>query len=331
MYMILGEKIIHLRKQREWSQEELASQLGISRQSVSKWESGASIPDLDKIISMSCLFGVSTDYLLKEEIEEEAPPVVREKEEADSRRSVSLEEATAFLDLTRKTAAKIAFGVSCCILSPVFLILLGGLSEYGMGNRISEDMAGSLGTTVLLLLVAVGVAILVSNGMRMEKYRYMEKEPFTLLYGVAGIVEKRKEEFAATYRKCITVGVTLCIVGITPLLLFGTRDERIATIGCVPALLCFVTVGVFLFVWAGTINGSFDKVLQIGDHTQEKKEVNQRTSFFAGSYWCIILAIYIGISLYMDNWHKSWIIWPVAGILFAAFYKILSASFVRKR
>ena len=59
--MILGEKIIQLRKQREWSQEELASQLGISRQSVSKWESGASIPDLDKIIKMSSLFGVTTD------------------------------------------------------------------------------------------------------------------------------------------------------------------------------------------------------------------------------------------------------------------------------
>ena len=59
--MILGEKIIQMRKQKEWSQEELASQLGISRQSVSKWESGASIPELDKIVSMSRLFGVSTD------------------------------------------------------------------------------------------------------------------------------------------------------------------------------------------------------------------------------------------------------------------------------
>ena len=58
--MILGEKIIQMRKQKEWSQEELASQLGISRQSVSKWESGASIPELDKIVSMSRLFGVST-------------------------------------------------------------------------------------------------------------------------------------------------------------------------------------------------------------------------------------------------------------------------------
>ncbi|MCI8324726.1 MAG: hypothetical protein HFI54_13990 [Lachnospiraceae bacterium] len=84
-------------------------------------------------------------------------------------------------------------------------------------------------------------------------------------------------------------------------------------------------------MWAGSINESFDKTLQIGDHTPEKKEVGRRTSFFAGAYWCIIAAVYIGVSLYMDNWHRSWIIWPVAGILFAAFYKILGAVMGRKR
>ena len=63
--MILAEKIALLRKQCGWSQEGLAEQLGVSRQSVSKWELGSSIPDLDKIIRMSELFGVTTDYLLK--------------------------------------------------------------------------------------------------------------------------------------------------------------------------------------------------------------------------------------------------------------------------
>ena len=62
--MILAEKIIMLRKKKGWSQEELAMRLGVSRQSVSKWESTASIPDLDKIITLSEVFGVSTDYLL---------------------------------------------------------------------------------------------------------------------------------------------------------------------------------------------------------------------------------------------------------------------------
>jgi transcriptional regulator, XRE family len=59
-----------LRKRNGWSQEELAQQLGVSRQSVSKWESMASMPDIQKIMAMSELFGVSTDYLLKDELEE---------------------------------------------------------------------------------------------------------------------------------------------------------------------------------------------------------------------------------------------------------------------
>ena len=67
--MILAEKIMQLRKKNGWSQEELAEQMKVSRQSVSKWESGASVPDLDKILKMSEIFGVSTDTLLKEEME----------------------------------------------------------------------------------------------------------------------------------------------------------------------------------------------------------------------------------------------------------------------
>ena len=66
---MLAEKIMSLRKQKGWSQEQLAEQLGVSRQAVSKWESGISIPDLDKVVNMSTLFGVCTDYLLKEDFE----------------------------------------------------------------------------------------------------------------------------------------------------------------------------------------------------------------------------------------------------------------------
>ncbi len=68
--MILAEKIMELRKKNGWSQEELAEQVHVSRQSVSKWESGASIPDLSKILLLSEAFGVSTDYLLRDDIEE---------------------------------------------------------------------------------------------------------------------------------------------------------------------------------------------------------------------------------------------------------------------
>ncbi|MCK5731850.1 MAG: helix-turn-helix transcriptional regulator [Tenericutes bacterium] len=60
------EKLRNLRKQKNMSQEELANQLDISRQSVSKWESGLSMPDLENVIKLSELFEVSLDYLLKD-------------------------------------------------------------------------------------------------------------------------------------------------------------------------------------------------------------------------------------------------------------------------
>lgn len=64
--MTLGEKIYQLRTEQGLSQEALGEKLGISRQSVSKWETDQSIPELDKIVAVSEIFGVSTDYLLKE-------------------------------------------------------------------------------------------------------------------------------------------------------------------------------------------------------------------------------------------------------------------------
>ena len=69
--MILADKIAKLRKKNGWSQEELAEKMNVSRQAVSKWESAQTIPDLGKILQLGNLFGVTTDYLLKDEIEDE--------------------------------------------------------------------------------------------------------------------------------------------------------------------------------------------------------------------------------------------------------------------
>ena len=67
--MGFGEKLIKLRKQKGMSQEQLGMQLGITRQSVSKWESGSTLPELSKLIAISEIFGVSVDYLVKDEME----------------------------------------------------------------------------------------------------------------------------------------------------------------------------------------------------------------------------------------------------------------------
>ena len=65
--MTLGENIVRLRTQKNWSQGDLADALDISRQSVSKWETDASIPELDKLLKLSELFGVTLDELVRGE------------------------------------------------------------------------------------------------------------------------------------------------------------------------------------------------------------------------------------------------------------------------
>ena len=105
--MIFADKLILLRKKAGWSQEELAEQMDITRQSVSKWEGAQSVPDLEKMIRLSELFGVSTDYLLKDEIEEAEQ--LNSSNDIPTLRRVSMEEANAFLSIKSNTAKTIAY------------------------------------------------------------------------------------------------------------------------------------------------------------------------------------------------------------------------------
>lgn len=325
--MILADKIILLRKKNGWSQEQLAEQLAISRQSVSKWESGTSIPDLDKIIKLSSLFGVSTDYLLKDEVEE-IEYVDGTEEEAcsgqDMIKNVSLEEANEFMELSERLAKHFALAVFACIISPVCLILLGGLSEYG-NLGITEDLAGGIGTSVLLVLIVLAVGSFIWNGMKISKYEYLEKEIISLQYGVKGIVEKKKEDFAPKYRLCVMMGVIVCILAVLPLILAGGFGLGDFIYVCLTGVLLFlVACGVFLLVWSGCIQESYEKLLQEGEYSREKKKIKKRTAFFTGIYWCIVTAVFLAVILPEHSWEKGWVIWPIAGVLYAALRSIVN-------
>lgn len=329
--MILAEKIMKHRKENGWSQEDLAAQLGVSRQSVSKWESTASIPDLDKILKMSELFGVSTDYLLKDELEEE-PGVVSIKDLPDESqkdiRKVSLDEANSYMERVSQAAKGIGVGVALCILSPVLLILLSGWSELHIFS-LSEDMAAGIGITVMFLMIAAAVALFVLNGIRLSKYEYLQKELITLEYGVAGIVKNRQEEFQKRFIICIVSGVTLCICSVIPFFIgvaFGFSD--MTDIYCVVLMFVMIAFAVFLFVNSGMIHGSYQHLLEEGDYTREKKITVKKNESLSTIYWCTVLAIYLGYSFISMNWHISWVIWPLAGILFAVVWAI--AGMVRK-
>ena len=333
LLMILADKIIFLRKQQGWNQEQLAEQLGVSRQAVSKWESGTSIPDLDKIIKMSNVFGVATDYLLKDEIEELPKTATAETATSyddDDSVLITIDDAHTYMNLCEKLAKFFALGVALCIICPVPLILLGGLSEKS-AFPLTEDAAGGIGAAILLLSVAIGVAILIVCGMQTSKWEFIEKKTLTLEYGIKGIVEKKKAQYEKRHIISITAGVVLCIVGAVPIIVgaaFGASD--IQMVCCVDLLLVMVACGVFLFVQSGVINDCYRKLLQEDEFSAKTKLTNRRLETASTVYWCSAVAIYLLWSFTTMEWHRTWIIWPVAGVFYAV-VEAVAKSVIKKK
>lgn len=316
--MILADKMIALRKRAGWSQEELAEKLGVSRQSVSKWEGAQSMPDLDKILALSRIFGVSTDYLLKDEIED-APSPLQDAEPDGKRRRVTMEDADRYLTLRRRAALKLALATALCILSPITLILLGALSETAHG--ISEGVAAGVGLAVLLGLVAVAVALFIYCGAQTKEYEYLDREPFETEYGVSGMVREKKARFAPLYTKLNIIGTVLCVLAVIPLITvscIGASDLICVAALCI--LFAVVAVACVAFVWCGTVCGAMDRLLEEGDFRRQVKKHKSVKGAVSVIYWVIVTAVFLFLTWgpHGNGQPKySWIVWAVGGVLYA--------------
>ncbi len=328
--MIIAEKLAKLRTKSGLSQEELAEKMNVSRQSVSKWESGASIPSLDKIIELSNLYGISTDYLLKDDIEDLPDEIIPDTYEKEMQREISLEEAQGYLSAIQSSAPVIALGVMLCILSPVIMLLnLAGIESGHL--PLSENAAGGIGLAVLLSLIAIAVVLFIIHGMKLNAYSYLEKESFSLSYGVSGIVERSNQEFLPIFQRNLATGVGLCIVSVIPVSVAGAMELSDSILIAASALLLvLVACGVYLIVRSGIQKGAYSRLLQIGDYSVENKQRNKKLEVFSTAYWCSITAVYLAISFTRDNWERSWIIWPVAGVLYAALQAVLGQMLQNK-
>lgn len=329
--MILADKIMMLRKKSGWSQEEFAEKMNVTRQSVSKWEGAQSVPDLDKILLMSRIFGVSTDYLLKDEVEAAEDAYTEPAEEDYAVRRVSMEEAVAFLKVKTETAGKIALGVLLCILSPVCLLMLLAGCETDQ-PVITETAAIGIGLVVMLIMVTIAVALFVFCGMQTAPYEYMEQEVLDTEYGVIGMVKERQKAYAQTYIRYNILGICCCILSVVPLFVCLTiSDEGFLVMLMVCLMLILVGIGVVFLVTAGIRHESMQKLLQEGEYAKERKTTFSLTRTVSGVYWLLATAIFLGYSFCTNDWGNSWIIWPVAGVLFAAVAVICDALEKRKK
>lgn len=318
--MILADKIIALRKKNGWSQEELAEKLNVTRQSVSKWEGAQSVPDLERILQMSSIFGVSTDYLLRDEMEEEEYIEESLDMEAGEVRKVSMEEANAFLTVKKETSGYVAFATFLCILSPIALLLLGAAQEAEM-IKISENAAGGIGMCVLLIFIAVAVVIFIFSGMKMKEFEYLETENIETEYGVSGMVKERQKQYEPIFIRSRVLGATFCILSLLPLFIgaiFTENDFVLVEMLCL--LLVLAGIGVMFFIKGGINHAGMQKLLQEGDYSKKNKQEDANP--VAAIYWPVIAAIFLGYSFITNDWGRSWIIWPVAGVLFGAIMAI---------
>lgn len=317
--MILADKIILLRKKNGWSQEELAEKMNVSRQAVSKWEAAQSTPDLEKILMLGNLFDVTTDYLLKDEMEIE--------EYADNPcdsicRSITLEEANAYINHQKWASTKIAFATLLCIISPIYLFILAILSEKGNIN-LTEDAAGLLGLIVLLLHIAAAVMIYLYVDAKNRPYKFLEEEPFELAYGVSGMIREKQKKYHNTYTKGNMIGTCLCILA--PIVLFmGAVFNDTVAVFCLSAMFVIIGIGVWQYISVGVKWASMKKLLQEGEYSKKGKKRKKISETVGTVFWLVATAIYLGWSFSTGDWEITWLVWPIAGVLYAALNTIIN-------
>lgn len=325
--MTFSEKISALRKQKGWSQEELAEKLMVTRQAVSKWESAQSMPDLDKLVQLSEALGVSTDYLLKDE-QAQSAPVPATAEQTVKPRHVTQEEARRYLQLQTAAIPKTTLGVALCVWSPIALIGLPVLRST-LNWGFPEEICSGIGLCVLLVMVAAGVALLLTASGKLREFEYLEREPIETDNGAREQALHMQREMASFCTRQNTIGVVLCILSVLPLFALmcvpGVPDGYYSLAVC--ALLLLVGIACLLLVRTGSMRGAVDKLLEQGDYTRENKAKSRFVGAVSAAYWLVVTAAFLFYTFGPNGNGQpqySWFIWAIAGVLYGALMAALS-------
>lgn len=256
---------------------------------------------------------MSTDYLLKDEVEKENTETICDTDCELHR--VSMEEANTYMDEKKKAAPMLANATTLCILSPIPLFLI---------STFNDGLAIGIACTTLLGMVALAVFIFIKTGIKLSPLQYLEQEPFETEYGVTGLVKEKNQDYQEHYSFCLACGVVLCILSVIPLIIAGCMEasDYVCTL-CLVVLMTMASVGVNILIRVSTIKSSYDTLLQEGDFTKKEKLAKKKTETFTVVYWCLVTAVYLGWSLWTKQWDTTYMIWPVAAVLYAAMYGIV--------
>ena len=257
--MNLSEKITALRNQQNWSQEELAGHLNVPHRSVSDWEAGRSVPELEHIVRLCALFGVTADALIRDDLGldgSDAP--------ADGHPVLSLQEAYAYVAEYQTVARKIALGTFACVASPAPLIAVSNFS----GNDL---LCMLIGLPALFLMIAWGVWMFINVGTITARFRRIDRRRFTPGPGVTRWAREAREKFRPSWVRDVATGVAICIFSPAAIMLFAALDWLFIGWGDTGAafgtgvMLALIGLGVYMIVRSCVIRNCYQRLLKAKD------------------------------------------------------------------
>jgi len=313
--MILAAKIVNLRKNSGWSQEELAEKMNVSRQSVSKWESTSSIPDLNRIIMLAKIFDTSTDYLLKDENESFDS---QDESQEPGAVQISLEQAVQYVANKVELSALITKGVILCVCSVIPLFFFLAMAETNKLN-LTNDIAAAIGIVCILIMVSIGTSFFIKTNQYDTNTDAIDNEPFELTYGVHSIFQEKLQKFRVTYNRRLSLGIFIFTISFVPLMFasvfLGTSDIILMML---IVLILMIAAGIYIVAPVCAKYDAYNNILKDSNLDTPTSKRTKRAEKLAAFYWPLLTAIFIGWSLWTMDWGVTWIIWPVGAVLFVA-------------
>ena len=228
------------------------------------------------------------------------------------------EQVDEYIDHRHHFAWAMATGVFLCIMGPASLFLGQYLAGYrdGQGGRTS-DLMDILTLVPLFIFVAAGVALFILYGMKEQQFELEEKR-VQLDSTTYSRLKADHKAFRPRLAVAVAIGVALCILAPVSMLLsvvFLGEDNGLSLV----FLLSFIAIGVFLFIFYGIQDETYEKLLSIGEFAKDKAEKNKVVGIVAGVVFPLAAAIYLIAGFVYYAWASAWIIFPIVGILFGIF------------
>lgn len=290
--MGFSENLQNLRKIKNMSQEQLAEKLDVSRQAVSKWESGNGYPETEKLMAICEIFDCSIDNLLKGKI---TADTTGEKKKYES--------------LQNKFSKGIALAVGIILFGTTILLYFAGLSAMAGTSKL-EEQYGIVGVTILLLCVLVAVPIFIILGIEQENFK--KKNPkLSNLYS-----EEEIESFNKKFPKAIAIAVALILLGTIMLIfLYGMKLVNEESTIPVVVLMSCVTIAVPIFIYSGIQKDKYDIEKYNEANSGEGKKRDDKIGKICGVIMLIATMIFFATGIIYNVWHINWIIYPLGGML----------------